>query len=78
MTMTSEEIAAIIADSDARYVAARTAVDAAAARVRAVRSAQRTLLRVGLVREADALTAFRIHADDDLKDARAALADYDA
>ena len=76
--MTREEIASIIADSDARYAAARAAVDAAAARVRAVRSAQRTLLRAGLVREADALTAFRIHADDDLEDARAVVADYSA
>ena len=72
--MTREEIATIIAESDARYAAARAAVDAAAARVRAVRSAQRTLLRVGLVREADALAdALRRAAD-----ARAVVADYSA
>lgn len=76
--MTSEDIASILADSDARYAAARAAVNTAAARVRAVRSAQRTLRRVGLAREADALADALRRADEALADARAVLADYSA
>lgn len=76
--MTREEIVSIIAESDARYAADIAAAAAAAARVRAVQSAQRTLRRVGLVREADALADTLRRAADALSDALAVSADYSA